>query len=801
MDDRSLAGLEFAGILSLLVREANTSLGRERVASLGPLEGVEQVQDALAEAREAQALLGRGEDPPFVGVTDVRPHLHRAGIEGAFLDPHSLWQIYETLVAARQLRTFFHRQRDAAPLLWKRASALDPPEALCRVIGEAITPGGEVADAASPGLQGVRQELRTLRAAIVEKLEQYLTSPTYKVSLAEPIITLRNDRYVIPVKSSAKRQVRGIVQDQSGSGQTLFVEPTSVVEMNNRVRRLLRQEEEEVVRVLRSITAQVGREAEAIGTIVNILGDLDLVIAKGRLAIRLRAGIPRITPDRHMILRQARHPFLALNTSPQGASGEEGGGEAQAGERPTPVPIDLEVGGAFTVLVITGPNTGGKTVALKTAGLLTLMTLSGLPIPASPDSQIPCYKAVFADIGDEQSIEQSLSTFSSHMTQVIKVLAHAGPETLILLDELGAGTDPSEGAALGSAILEALRERRASVMATTHLEAVKAFAALTPGMENASVEFDPVALAPRYQVQLGLPGKSYGLEISGRLGLPGPVLDKARGLLSEGYQQTHALLEALEADRRRVDDLRTRLQHEVQWASRLRGQAEELVVRLREGVKDLKHRAREEGRRFLMDLRQQGEALIRALRDQGSRQEEVREFHTGLEELRTRVEAMGVLPVEVPQLDGEIGPGQWVRVGGLNREGQVLTPVSSQGTVDVQLTMGRVRVPATALSPAASPQESRGEVPLFVDRAESISPEISLVGHTVDESTQRLEKYLDAAFLGGLRQVRVIHGKGTGTLRKGVHKYLTDHPLVAGFQLAELNEGGSGATVVALRDR
>ncbi|MFQ5657349.1 MAG: endonuclease MutS2 [Candidatus Methylomirabilales bacterium] len=801
MDDRTLSGLEFAGILNLLGREAMTSLGRERAASLGPCEGVEQVRDALAEAGEARLLFGRGEEPPFGGVTDVRPHLHRAGIEGAFLDPHSLRQIYETLVAARQLRTFFYRQRDATPLLWKRGSALHPPEALCTVIGEAITPEGEVADAASPGLQEVRKELRALRAAIVEKLDRYLTSPTYKVTLAEPIITLRNDRYVIPVRSSAKRQVRGIVQDQSASGLTLFVEPTPVVEMNNRLRRLLRQEEEEVVRVLRSITAQVGREAEAIGTIVKILGDLDLIIAKGRLAIRLQAGIPRITPDRRMILRQARHPFLVLHPSPQGASREEGGGAAQNDQRPAPVPIDLEVGGAFTVLVITGPNTGGKTVALKTAGLLTLMTLSGLPIPASPDSQIPYYKAVFADIGDEQSIEQSLSTFSSHMGQVIKILAHVGPDALILLDELGAGTDPSEGAALGSAILEALREQGASVIATSHLEAVKAFAAVTPEMENASVEFDPVGLAPRYQIRLGLPGKSYGLEISGRLGLPRPVLDKARGFLSEGYQHTHAFLEALDADRRRVDSLRARLEQEVQTVSHLRSQAEELVVRLRDGVKSLKHHAREEGRRFLLDLRQQGEDLIRALRHQGSRPEETRHFHKRLEELRSRVEAIGVPPSEVHGLDGGIGPGQWVRVGELNREGQVLTPVSPQGTVEVQLNMGRVRVPVTALSPASPTRGSRREIPLFVERSESMSQEISLIGCTVEESTERLEKYLDAAFLGGLRQVRVIHGKGTGSLRKGIHRFLTDHPLVEAFRLADLSDGGTGATLVALKDR
>lgn len=785
MDERSRTGLEFHGILDFLEAAANTPLGRERAQRLAPSDNLEHVQEALAEAAEAKTLLERGEEPPFDGVTDIRPHLDRARIEGTTLDPRSLWQIYETLEATRRLRTFFHREKEGSPLLWRQARGLVPPQSLCAAIGGAITPEGEVADMASPGVHRVRQEMRALRAAIVVKLERYLTSPDYQTTLAEPIITLRNERYVIPVKSSAKGRIRGIVQDQSGSGLTLFVEPTPVVEMNNRLRSLLREEEEEVIKVLRSLTAQVGREEESIRTLLGLLGSLDILAAKGRLAVRLSAHIPRVTRDRRLILRQARHPFLVLNFGLQGA----------------PIPIDLEVGGAFSALVVTGPNTGGKTVALKTAGLLTLMTLSGLPIPASPDSQIPCYREVFADIGDEQSIEQSLSTFSSHMSQVIKILAVAGPHTLVLLDELGAGTDPSEGAALGIAILTALRERGTSVIATTHLEAVKAFAALTPGVENASVEFDLERLTPTYHVRLGLPGKSYGLEIAGRLGLPGAVLDRAKGVLGDGHQNTQAFLEALEVERREVDRLKRWLHHQVEQATTLKEEAEKLVLRLREGIKGLAHQAREESRQLLTELRQRGEDLIRALRDQGARREEIRAFHQGLEELKARVEQIDVPPANGLGAGAEIGPGRWVRVAGLHREGQVLTSVSPQGTVEVQLNVGRVRLPVTALSPVPPPDEPRGEVPFFVEGAESISPEINLVGCTVDESTQRLEKYLDAAFLGGLRQVRVIHGKGTGVLRKGVHKFLAGHILVERFHLAEIGDGGSGATVVALKER
>ncbi len=800
MDDRTRTGLEFAGILDFLEAAAVTPFGRERACEVVPLESLQRVQEALAEAGEAKGLLERGEEPPFGGVIDIRPQLNRARIEGSSLDPRSLWQISETLAAARRLRTFFQREKAGVLLLWKRASGLLVPDRLCTVIGEAITSEAEVADAASPELRRVRHELRDLRAVIVEKLERYLTSPSYQTALAEPIITLRNDRYVIPVKSSAKGKIRGVIQDQSGSGLTIFLEPSPVVEMNNRLRILSRQEEEEVARVLRALTTEVRREADTIQALLELLGDLDHLMARGRLAVRLRAEIPGVTQDRRLILRGARHPFLVLDPAPRGLSMEEDTGEARGGPRPAAVPIDLEVGGAFTALVITGPNTGGKTVALKTAGLLTLMTLSGLPVPASPDSQVPYYRDVFADIGDEQSIEQSLSTFSSHMGQVVKILAHAGPETLVLLDELGAGTDPSEGAALGIAILESLRERGTSVIATTHLEAVKAFAALTVGVENASVEFDLESLTPQYRIRLGLPGKSYGLEIAGRLGLPRRILEKARETVPMGHQRTEDLLEALEASRQRVEGLRSQLHEEVQWASTLRKEAEELVARLRAAVKDLKQRAQEEARRFLTELRQQGEGLIRALREQGRRPEEVRAFHRRFEELKVNVEALGVPAADSSPIAVGVGPGQWVTVAGLERQGRVLTPVSAQGTVEVELNVGRVHVPVSMLSPAASPGRPGGQRPLFVERAQSISPEINVVGCTVEEASRRLEKYLDAAFMEGLGQVRVIHGKGTGMLRKGLHKFLKEHPLVVGFHLADISEGGSGATVVALRE-
>jgi DNA mismatch repair protein MutS2 len=781
MDDRSLTSLEFPLIRDLVKGEAQTPLGQERALSLAPLETREMVKQALQETGEAQDLLLRGEDPSLGGVSDIRSAFTRANVEGAYLEPHALWEIYETMTAAGRLRVFFHRQREAAPLLWRRASQILPPEPLLTLISEAITPEGDVADSASPGLHGVRRELQTLREAILAKLERYLTTPAYQTALAEPIITIRNDRYVIPVKSSARTKIRGIVQDQSGSGLTLFLEPAPVVEMNNRYRILLRQEGEEVVKVLQRLTAAVRKEAELLQSTLEVLGDLDFILAKARLASRLKAAIPKVGDGHRMILRQARHPFLALRA--------EGGAGV--------VPIDIEVGGDFATVVITGPNTGGKTVALKTAGLLALMTLSGLPVPASPDSEIPCYRAIFADIGDEQSIAQSLSTFSSHMGQIVKILEQAGPRVLVLLDELGAGTDPSEGGALGMAILGALREHGASVIATTHLEAIKAFAALTPGMQNASVEFDLEHLTPLYRVRLGLPGKSYGLEIAGRLGLSSSLLERARTFLTEGERKTQELLETLEVDRRQMEGLKAELEKERERASKLSGQLEQLWMALREEVKVLRKQAREEAKALLLDIRREGERLLQDLRSREGR----KDFYQTLGELKGKLPEAEPAAADDPKGSGVIEPGQWVRIPGLNQEGRVLTPPSPQGTVEVQLKVGKVRVPISELLPMKPALGSGAPVPIFIEREAEFSPEISLIGCTVEEAEGRLAKYLDTAFFHGLRRVRIIHGKGTGVLRKGIHEFLKTCPLVEGFYLAELREGGSGATVVQVHSQ
>jgi len=780
MDDRSLTSLEFHLLRDLVNGEAQTPLGKERILSLSPLGTREMVRQALRETGEAQDLLRRGEDPSLDGVSDIRPAFTRAKVEGAYLESQALWEVYETMMAARRLRVFFHRQREAAPLLWRRASRLLPPEALLTLIRETITPEGEVVDTASPGLHEVRRELQTLREAIVAKLERYLTSPAYQTAVAESIITIRNNRYVIPVKASARTKIRGIVQDQSGSGLTLFLEPAPVVEMNNRFRILLRQEMEEVIKVLRRLTAAVRNEMVPLEDTLEVLGDLDFFIAKARLAIRLNAAIPKVSDGQRMLLRQARHPFLALRAGGAGV-----------------VPIDIEVGRDFTTVVITGPNTGGKTVALKTVGLLTLMTLSGLPIPASPDSEIPYYRAIFADIGDEQSIAQNLSTFSSHMSQIVMILQQAGPEALVLLDELGAGTDPSEGGALGIAILEALREQRASVIATTHLEAIKAFAALTPGTQNASVEFDLERLTPLYRVRLGLPGKSYGLEIAGRLGLSPSLLTRARTFLTEGERKTQDLLETLEADRRQLEGLKADLEKERERVRRLSGQLEQLWSALAGEVKILRRQAREEAKALLMEIRREGERLLQDLRSREGR----RDFYQTLEELKGKCMEAEPAVADAPKGGGVIEPGQWVRIPGLNQEGRVLTPPSLQGMVEVQLKVGKVRLSVSELLPIKPAAEPPTPLPIFIEREAKISPEVSLIGCTVEEAKGRLAKYLDTAFFHGLRRVRIVHGKGTGVLRKGIHEFLKAHPLVEGFHLAEMREGGSGATIVQLQSK
>ncbi|HEU5394707.1 MAG TPA: endonuclease MutS2, partial [Candidatus Methylomirabilis sp.] len=540
MDAHALKLLEFPAVLACLAREAATSLGREAAETLTPggdPTAIAEALDAVTEAREAL----HAARLPVDGVHDIREAVAAARVAGTCLDPVTLGEIASTLEAARRLRAAGAALQGPWPRLKAAAARLTPPAEVQAELRRCLGPDGSVADEASAELRRLRKQVAAQREAILATLHALLQAAASQGVVAESFVTLRNDRYVIPVTREGRGRIRGIIQDQSASGQTLFVEPEGVVEQNNRLRLLRQAEEREVRRVLTRLTGLVGAEGQAIETTVQALAALDLLLAKARLADRWHAARPALAADGRLILRHARHPLLLEQADRSGAP---------------VVPIDLEVGGRFRVLVITGPNTGGKTVALKTAGLLTLMALAGLHIPASPDSAVPIFDALFADIGDEQSIAQNLSTFSSHIGHIARILAAVTARSLVLMDELGAGTDPAEGAALAVAVLEALLQEGPAVVATTHLEAVKVHAARTLGMENAGVEFDLETLRPLYRLSLGVPGHSFALEIASRLGVPAPIVARAREILGPATLRAGDLVTALASDRQAAEAAR-----------------------------------------------------------------------------------------------------------------------------------------------------------------------------------------------------------------------------------------------------
>lgn len=794
MDAQSRRVLEFGAILELLVGEAASVLGRQRAAALTPSVDPELVAVRLAETRECRSLLQQGPMPRLERAGDIRDPVARSVIAGMRLAPLELLAMADTLEVAHHLRRHLAASPLPLPHLRRLATGLVPLPDLTEEIRRCITPEGAVADDASPTLRRLRQETRRSREAAREALQEMLASPQLQPVIAEPVITLRNDRYVIPVTIGYRTHLQGVVQDQSGSGHTVFLEPLAVVELNNGIRRLEREAEIEADRILEHLTGMIREAHGSIATTVEALADLDLVLAKSRLAESWRAGEPRIVPGGALRLREARHPLLL-----EARRGQQGAGGTEV------VPIDLIVGEDARVLVITGPNTGGKTVALKTAGLLVLMVQSGLHIPASADSELPIYDSVYADIGDEQSIRQDLSTFSAHITRLRTVLKQVDRGSLVLLDEIGAGTDPGEGAALGSAILEGLAGRGCHVLATTHLDQIKAFVALDGRMINAAVEFDLDRMLPLYKLHIGIPGRSFAIDIACRLGIPPSIVQRSRELLGDSGAEVAALLSRLQV---------LEQQHAADAAEAARGAAEtaiarEAAERLAADLRDQVAAIRGKAGRLVADIaaeaRRRAEAAVADLRRGGSIQE-ARERIRQVADLPGA--GLGELPTppvserEQTETLARVEPGQRVWVRHLGQVGTVLSEANLQGLVEVQLPVAKTRVPVASLAPApAAPSRSSGGVTWKAGAGDDLTDEVNVIGCTVEEATDRVQQFLGDAILGGLSRVRIIHGKGTGRLRRGMADLLKAHPLVAGFHLASFEEGGSGATVVDLGSR
>jgi len=797
VDARVLAILEFDKVLDLLEDRCTYSVASELALDLAPSDHAPTARRALALTDEAKALLGSVPDFSVRGARDIREIVRGAQL-GILLNTAQLLEIQDTLGAARNLRRAFRRLPNPEgryPGLSDVIVAVEEFPGLEADIGRTVGGRGEILDTASPELARIRSSLRTAHNRLLDRLNGLLTSQKYGNAIREPIITMRDGRYVIPVRADARGAVGGIVHDSSSSGVTVFIEPLETVELNNAWRQLQRDEEHEIERILRQLSNVVALNADPLQRTVGGLAEFDFQLAKARFSFDLDANSPTIADENapcRIVLQHARHPLLAGNV----------------------VPIDIALGEDYRVLVITGPNTGGKTVALKTVGLLTLMAQAGLHIPADRISVVSVFSQLFADIGDEQSIAQSLSTFSSHMKNVIDMFARVTPDSLVLLDEMGAGTDPTEGAALARSIVATLLDRGPLTVATTHYSELKSFAYTTPGVENASVEFNVETLSPTYRLLIGVPGRSNALAIAARLGLPGGIVGRARSYLTPQEVQVDELLGQIKDERDAAEAARAAAVAEQQQAEQLRRVAQET---LREA-----ERARVAAREAaLSELEGELTGIREELRRLGRDREQVAVTREWLRQAETRATELGQSVRQVraarpaPRPTGPapvaLRPGDRVIVASLGQQGDVLE-LRDGDEAEVQVGTFRLRRPLSDLTRLSRNQvrtverESRTSTPrrapavsIVPARGETVPLDIDVRGMRAMEAEETLERYLNDAYLASLPFVRIIHGKGTGALRQAIRQFLAQHPLVAGTEGERDQQGGEGVTIARLR--
>ena len=789
--ERTLRTLELPKVLERLAGNTSFSLSREAALALRPANEMPAVQELLHQTEECIRLLDARSEPGMGGAHDIRPAVTRAGLGGA-LDPMQLLDVRSTLECAERVGRSLSGLDESFPWLQSQRHRIGHFRNIVNAIVGAINDRGEIMDSASPALQRIRSELRVTHGRLIDRLQGMLASTQYRNAIQESLVTTRNGRYVIPIKAEFKGQVRGIVHDQSSSGATLFIEPLAVNELNNQWHQLQLDERDEVERILQEISGLIGAQANAILNTVDALGTIDLGLAKARYAALLRASVPALNAEGRVHLIGARHPLLSGRV----------------------VPIDVVLGDEFTILLITGPNTGGKTVALKTVGLLTLMAQCGLAIPAEAGSELAVFRGVCADIGDEQSIEQSLSTFSSHLTNIISMLKDVDDQTLLLLDELGAGTDPTEGSALARAILTYLLDRDVRVIATTHYSELKAFAYNEPGVENASVEFDVETLSPTYRLSIGLPGRSNALAIARRLGLNEDIIERASTFLTGEERRVETMLAEIQQEREATAELYAQADQAYRKAeeTRRRLQSElERILAEREGILAA---AQAEAGESLRQLRSQLDRLEAEMRTNtmvpqvalATLREQLDQAAAAQPELlptRPRRErAQRPAPKAAPPR--ELRTGDLVEVARLGQRGTVVSAPAGRDEVEVQVgalrmraRRGDLRLVQAAETIEDQPAAAAG-VRVMRPAAPAPSIEVDMRGWRADEVAPELERYVQDAYLANMPFVRIIHGKGTGTLRQIVRNELSSNPFVAGFRTAPANEGGDGVTVVEL---
>ena len=790
MNQKTLTKLEFDKIISLLEEEAGSFRGRQLCRRLKPMTNLEKINTLQEQTAAAFTRIVRKGRISFGDASPVEESMKRLEVGGA-LSISELLRICRLLANAARVKSYGRHdtQEDSADCLDSFFEQLEPLTPLSSEIERCIISEDELSDDASSTLKHIRRSIGSINDKVHSTLSG-LVNGSLRTYLQDPIITMRGDRYCIPVKAEYRGQVQGLIHDQSSTGSTLFIEPMAVVKLNNDLKELYAKEQEEIQAILARLSEEAAQYIEEIRTDYRALTDLDFIFARGALALSMRGSRPLFNEEGRIRIREGRHPLL---------------------DQKSVVPITVSLGEDFTLLIITGPNTGGKTVSLKTVGLFTLMGQAGLHIPAGDRSELAVFHHVYADIGDEQSIEQSLSTFSSHMTNIVSFLKEVDERSLVLFDELGAGTDPTEGAALAIAILSHLHKRNIRTMATTHYSELKVYALSTPGVENACCEFDVESLRPTYRLLIGIPGKSHAFAISGKLGLPDYIIEDAKKHLSEQDVSFEDLLGDLETSRRTIEREREEVAAYRREAESLKQQAAQRQAKLDEQRDRIIREANEKANAILREAKEVADETIRNFHKFGKENISAAEMEKERERLRKKIKdtssasALGSQKPKKAHKPSDFKLGESVKVLSMNLTGTVSSLPDSRGNVTVQMGILRSQVNISDLEiiEEASPgtakkfsRTSRGKIAM--GKSLSVSPEINLLGKTVDEAVSELDKYLDDALLSHLNTVRIVHGKGTGALRKGIHEYLRRQKHVKSYHLAEFGEGDAGVTIAEL---
>lgn len=792
MENESFKILEYEKITEMLAERAGSSLGKEKALHLFPSSDPDEVREWQEETAEAAAILAMT-SPPLGGIRDIRPLLAKAG-KGSVLDLSEMMNVMSTLYAMRNVKYFFRDLEMEAPTLKEWAHSIEILGQLERDLNNTIDEHGNMREDASVELRRIRRELKSSQVHIKDKIQNILHDGQYQKMFQDSIVTVRDERYVIPVKAEYRSHFPGLIHDQSASGSTLFIEPMAVVELNNDVKQLTLAEQQEVQRILRQLSNQISRDRETLTDNSDVLADVDFAFAKAKLAIDMDAVRPLLNTEGRTVLKNARHPLIAKEVV---------------------IPTSITLGEDYRMLLITGPNTGGKTVSMKTLGLMVLMAQSGCYLPVDPDSEIAIYQNIYADIGDEQSIEQSLSTFSAHMTHLVRILGKVDSDDLLLLDELGAGTDPEEGAALAMSILERLLEVRATTVATTHYSELKTFAYTRDGIENACVEFDVETLRPTYRLLIGIPGASNAFAISRRLGLSDSLILRAQQLVKADHAQFEHVINQLENEKMMYEQRNADIMERQQRVTQLELKLERAKEELSQKKGDIIRKAKDKSAALIRQTRRESEAVIKELKeqfdDQGikRRQQTIQEARARLndafEKARPGIMAQSGVGKRINLANIQSGDSVYVKK--LDQKGTVLEVQGKELTVQLGSLRTKVKASAcTFLSKAATEKPSvvsgsrkTSQAGSFLQKTQNIGRDIDIRGLMVDEAEVVVGKFLDDAVIAGLSQVLIIHGKGTGALRKGIHDYLKRHKNVLKYQFADINEGGTGATVVDLK--